>query len=132
MEISVHLPIEGMPHLEMTDPKKDRLFNLRVYQSHNERAGKKKIEMFNKAELAIFKRTGLTPVFFAETIFGTLMPNLTYMLVFPDEAGRKAAWDKFKADPEWAKLKAMPEYLDSEIVLKVDNYILTPAAYSQL
>ena len=124
------LPIEGMPKLQKTG-RSALPVQPRVYESYNERAAKKKIEMFNKSELAIFRRTGLTPVFFAETIIGSGMPNLTYMLVFRDEAGRKAAWDKFKGDPEWLKLKAMPEYADSEIVSHIDNYILTPAAYSQ-
>ncbi len=121
-----------MPRLEKPDASKPRLFNLRIYESHNERAGQKKIEMFNKAELAIFRRVGLTPVFFAETIVGANMPNLTYMLVFPDEAGRKEAWGRFVKDPEWLKLRAMPEYADKEIVSRITNKILVPASYSQL
>ena len=132
IDSSVLRPFEGMPHLQKPDTSRPRLLNLRVYESHNERAGRKKIEMFNKAELAIFRRVGLTPVFFAETIIGSAMPNLTYMLVFPDEAGRKAAWDRFREDSEWLKLKAMPEYADKEIVSKITNSILTPTAYSQL
>ncbi|NDD37781.1 MAG: NIPSNAP family containing protein, partial [Verrucomicrobia bacterium] len=95
-------------------------------------AGKRKIEMFNRGELAIFKRTGLTPVMFAETLSGTLMPNLTYLLVFPNDDARKKAWDTFRADPEWLKLKAVPEYADKEIVLKVTNRLLTPTPYSEL
>ena len=106
--------------------------NLRVYESHNERAGKKKIEMFNKGELAIFRRVGLTPVFFAETIAGAAMPNLTYLLVFPDEAGREAAWNQFRDDAEWKKLRAIPEYADKEIVSHITNKILTPTAYSEI
>src|SRR4030081_2259694 len=108
--------IEGLPKLEKPDASKPRLLNLRVYESHNERAAKKKIEMFNKSELAIFRRVGLTPVFFGETVVGGAMPNLTYLLVFPDEASRQAAWAKFRDDAEWVKLKAVPEYADKEIV----------------
>jgi hypothetical protein len=103
-----------------------------VYESHNERAAAKKVEMFETAELAIFRRVGLTPVFFASAVVGPAMPNLTYMLAFPDEAGRKAAWDKFRADPEWAKLRAVPEYADKEIVSKITNRVLTPAEYSEI
>lgn len=132
IESSFMVAIEGLPKLVKPDATKPRLFNLRIYESHNERAGKKKIEMFNRGELAIFKRTGLTPVVFAETLSGTLMPNLTYLLVFPDDDARKKAWDTFRADPEWLKLKAVPEYADKEIVLKVTNRLLTPAAYSEL
>src|SRR5439155_14418546 len=106
IESSLLVPIEGMPRLEKPDTSKPRLLNLRIYESHNERAAKKKIEMFNKGELAIFRRVGLTPVFFGETVVGATMPNLTYLLVFPDDAGREAAWNRFRQDPEWLKLKA--------------------------
>ena len=124
--------IEGMPRLTKPDTDKPRLLNLRIYESHNERAAHKKIDMFNKSELAIFRRVGLTPVFFAETLVGAAMPNLTYMLVFPDDAGRQAAWKRFIKDEEWLKLKAIPEYADKEIVSHITNKILTPASYSEI
>ncbi len=132
IESSLLAAIDGMPKLAKPDASKPRLLNLRIYESHNERAGKKKIEMFNQGELAIFRRVGLTPVLFGETIIGSAMPNLTYLLAFPDEASRKAAWDKFRQDPEWLKLKAIPEYADKEIVSRITNLILTPTAYSEI
>lgn len=132
IESSVLTPIVGMPVLEKPDTSKPRLLNLRVYESHNERAAAKKVEMFNRAELAIFRRVGLTPVFFGSTVVGPGMPNLTYMLTFPDDAGREAAWNRFRADAEWLKLKAMPEYADKEIVSKITNKLLVPTAYSEI
>jgi hypothetical protein len=132
IESSLLAAISGMPKLERTDASKPRLFNLRVYESHNERAAAKKVEMFEKGELAIFKSVGLTPVFFASAMIGAAMPNLTYMLVFPDDAGRTAAWDKFRTNPEWLKIKAIPEYADKEIVSKITNRLLTPTAYSEI
>ena len=95
-------------------------------------AAAKNIEMFNLHELAIFKRVGLTPVFFGEALGGAKMPNLTYMLVFPDEDGRKDAWNRFRTDEAWVKLKALPEYADKEIVSRITNKILTPEAYSEI
>jgi hypothetical protein len=132
IESSLLVAISGMPRLGKTDPAKPRLFNLRVYESHNERAAAKKIEMFEAGELAIFRRVGLTPVFFAAAVVGPAMPNLTYLLVFPDDDGRKKAWDTFRADPAWLKLKAEPGYADKDIVSKIANHILTPAAYSEI
>jgi hypothetical protein len=132
VETSVLLGIEAMPKLEKPDAARSRLFNLRIYESHNERAGRKKIEMFNKGELAIFRRVGLTPVFFGEAVAGLLMPNLTYLLVFPDDAGRKAAWERFRKDAAWKELRAIPEYADKEIVSRITNIVLTPTAYSQI
>jgi hypothetical protein len=58
IESSLLVPIEGMPRLEKPDTSKPRLLNLRIYESHNERAAQKKIEMFDKSELAIFRRGG--------------------------------------------------------------------------
>ena len=121
IESSLLAAIEGMPKLARPDTAKPRLLNLRIYESHNERAGKKKIEMFNKGELAIFRRVGLTPVFFGEALLGAALPNLTYLLAFPDEAGREAAWSRFRDDAEWKKLKSIPEYADKEIVSRITN-----------
>jgi hypothetical protein len=124
--------IAGFPHLAKPDTTKARLLNLRIYESHNERAAAKKIEMFNLHELEIFKRVGLTPVLFGEALGGAKMPNLTYMLVFPDEAGRKDAWNRFRTDEAWLKLKAIPEYADKEIVSHITNKVLTPEPYSEI
>jgi hypothetical protein len=122
---------ETMPKLE-SPSKRGQLFNLRIYESHNEAAGQKKIEMFNKGEIAIFRRVGLTPVLFGEAVLGSRLPNLTYLLAFNDDAARTEAWNKFRADPEWIKLKAIPEYEDKRIVSKITNKLLQPAEYSQV
>jgi hypothetical protein len=132
IESSLHVAIEGMPKLQKPDASQPRILNLRIYESHNERAAKKKIEMFNLHEMPIFQRVGLTPVFFSETLVGSNMPNLTYMLVFPDDPARAAAWKRFGGDDEWKKLKATPEYADKEIVSRITNKILTPEPYSEI
>jgi hypothetical protein len=132
LDSSLLASIAGMPRLEKPDASRPRLLNLRIYESHNERAARKKIEMFDKGELAIFRRVGLTPVFFAETILGAAMPNLTYLLAFPDDKGREAAWSRFREDAEWKKLRAIPEYADKEIVSRITNKVLTPASYSEI
>ncbi len=132
IESSLLLAFEGMPALD-APAKQARIFQLRTYESHSETAAKKKIELFNKAgEIAIFRRCGLKPVFFGETLVGLRMPNLTYMLTFPDDNTRKEAWNKFRTDPEWLKLKVMPEYADKNIVSKIWNRVLKPASYSQI
>ncbi len=131
IESSLLRAFETMPKVEK--PKsKAQVYNLRIYESHNEAAGQKKIEMFNQGEIAIFRRVGLTPVLFGETIAGQRMPNLTYLLAFDDDKARTDAWNKFRGDPEWQKLKAIPEYEDKKIVSRITNTLLTPAAYSQI
>lgn len=132
IESSLLAAIPAMPKMEKPDTSKPRLLNLRIYESHNERAAAKKVEMFAQGELAIFRRVGLTPVLFSSAMIGAAMPNLTYMLVFKDDAERQAAWNRFRTDPEWVKLKSIPEYADKEIVSKITNKLLTPAPYSEL
>ena len=131
IESSLLHAFETMPQLEVPE-KRGRLFNLRIYESHNEAASKKKIEMFNQGEIGIFRRVGLSPVLFGEAIVGTRIPNLTYLLSFDDEAARGAAWNRFRSDPEWLKLKAIPEYEDKRIVSKITNKLMSPADYSQI
>ena len=119
MESHLMVAFNSMPRLEQpaqAKEKKPRILELRTYESHSLAAGKKKIEMFDKGEIAIFRKTGLTPVFFGETLIGSRLPNLTYMLAFDDLAARDRAWGTFVSHPEWKALSSMPEYADSAIV----------------
>ena len=107
-----------------------RIFELRTYESHSNRAALNKLKMFNAGEVPIFRRAGLTPVFFGETIIGSNLPNLAYMLTFPDMSARDAAWSKFSQDPAWKTLSADPLYRDN--VSAISDIILQPTAYSQI
>lgn len=110
-----------------------RVFELRTYESHNRAANRKKIEMFEKGgEIAIFRRLGMAPVFFARDVVGSRLPSLTYMLVFPDMAAREKCWADFGADPEWVKLRTTPGYGNAEILSGTNVALLRPTDYSQL
>ncbi|MHA4844170.1 NIPSNAP family protein [Flavitalea antarctica] len=111
--------------------KKPRLLELRRYESHSELAGIKKIHMFNEGgEIEIFKRVGLDPVFFGETLIGEKIPNLTYMIAFDDMAEHDKNWKVFTTDPEWIKIKDLPEYKDT--VSTITRTFLAPADFSQV
>jgi len=108
-----------------------RVFEMRTYESHNDRASLKKIEMFEKGgELPIFKRVGLNHVFFGRNVVGASLPSLTYMLVFPSLATLEKNWAVFRDDPEWVKLRSQPEYADT--VSNISNVLLRPTDYSQI
>lgn len=131
VESSLLRAFTSIPKLELP-AQKARIFELRTYNSHSKRSNKKKIEMFDQGEIAIFRKTGLTPVFFGETIIGTNMPNLTYMLVFDDMIAREKSWDTFRADPEWKKLSTTPGLTDPDLVTDISNVVLRPTPYSQI
>jgi hypothetical protein len=134
LETQLMVAFEGMPQIETPITSEGRVLQLRTYESPSEKAGLKKIEMFNTAEIAVFRKVGLHPVFFGQTLAGVKMPNLTYMLVFKDMQEQQENWKKFGADPDWQKLRVMPEYMDKEIIRNkgITNLILKPAAYSQI
>ncbi|MCD6288253.1 MAG: NIPSNAP family protein [Candidatus Hydrogenedentes bacterium] len=129
-ENSLMAGFERMPNIVVPEPKSSRVFELRTYQSHSRKLGKKKIEMFNKAEIDIFLKCGLAPVFFGETLVGRNLPHLTYMLAFDELAVRDQVWSVFKKSPEWAELKSRPEY--SGTVSNISVKILKPAKFSQI
>jgi hypothetical protein len=134
MESSLLRAFEGWPAI--TVPKAPQqgthIFELRTYESNNSKAGRRKIRMFNDAESAIFKRLGMQPVFFGETIVGRNMPNLTYMLTFDSLAAREKLWGDFGRDPEWQKLRAQPDLADALIVSNISNAILRPLPFSPI
>jgi len=109
-----------------------RIFELRMYESNNGSTLARKIKMFNDAEIKIFKRLGMQPVFFGETIVGARMPNLVYMLSFENLAARDKLWQAFGADPEWQKLRSLPGNADAEIVSNIGNAILRPLPFSDI
>jgi hypothetical protein len=133
LESSLLVAFKGMRKVETPVKSPGRVFQLRIYESPSVKTGQKKIEMFNDAgEIDIFRRVGLHPVFFGETLVGAKMPNLTYMLAFESNDELKTNWSRFVSDPDWMRLSKMPEYADKSILSGITNLILKAAEYSQI
>ena len=133
LESTLLRAFDAMPTLEPSAAAaaaRARIYELRTYESHSDRAALNKLKMFNAGEVPIFRRSGLTPVFFGETLVGARMPSLTYMLTFSDMSERDRAWTSFGKDSEWKALSADPQYRDN--VSAISDIILQPAAYSQI
>ena len=128
---SLLLGFDKCPKVEVPTKKDTRIFQLRIYESHNAVKAKRKIEMFNTGgEIDLFRLTGLNPVFFGESIAGSKMPNLTYMVGFDDADAQKKAWGAFINRPEWKKMSSDPYYGDT--VSNITNLVLRPSASSQI
>jgi hypothetical protein len=135
METSLLAAFEGWPKL--TPPaasatKGKRIFQLRTYESPSERDHVRKVEMFNAGEFEIFKNAGCNPVFFGDTLVGSRMPSLTYMLSFQDATALDAGWNLFRNDPAWKKLSGDPKYAYEAIVSNISNLVLSPLSSSQI
>ena len=115
----------------LTGNKTERIYELRSYEGPTEQLYRQKVKMFNAGgEIALFKRLQFNAVFYAEVIAGSHMPNLMYMTSFNNRADRDEHWKRFGEDPEWVKLKAIPEYLNT--VSKNDTILMNPAEFSEL
>jgi len=135
VEISMLVAFDGWP--KITPPasaatKGKRIFQLRTYESPSNGDHVLKVEMFHAGEFDIFRNAGFHPVFFGDTLIGSRMPNLTYMLAFADMAELEAKWNTFRADPAWKKLSADPRYASDQIVTNISNLILSPLDCSQI
>jgi hypothetical protein len=122
----------GNPRMDvpaLTNPRSERVYELRSYEGPTERIYQNKVQMFNLGdEVGLFKRLGFNAVFYAEVLSGNRMPNLMYMTTFADKRSHDAHWKAFVDDPQWKKLSAMPEYQHN--VSKSTIYLLRPTDYS--
>jgi len=134
MEKSILRAFTHLPEIQVPTQKKEnrsRIFQVRTYEAPSLTASKRKIQMFNEGgEIAIFKKTGLQPILFGETIAGDRMPNLVYILAFDDMEAMTKNWDVFRNDPDWKKLSADAYYRDT--VSRINDWLWTPAVFSQI
>lgn len=122
---------ETCPQVRQVTAAAERVFQLRIYNSYTIERNAKKVSMFEQGgEIGIFRACGMEPVFFGQALAGDRLANLTYMLGFESPAAKEAAWLKFRAHPDWLKLKADPQYKDT--ANKITNIVLRPSKSSQL
>jgi hypothetical protein len=112
------------------NPVKDRIYELRSYESATEKKHLTKVDMFNSGEVEIFKEIGANPLFFGKVISGPSMPNLVYMTTYADSVSHPIIWDKFRTHPDWLSLKVIEKYKNT--VSKNTKYFLYPAEYSDI
>ncbi len=135
VESSLMIAFEGWPKLVLppvTASHGSRVFQLRTYESPSSFDHRRKIQMFHHGEFDYFKEAGFWNVFFGDTLVGSHLPNLTYMLSFPNLSELNAKWDAFGAVPGWKKLRSSPDYAFEPIVSNITNLVLNPTSYSQI
>lgn len=120
------------PKLEipaLKEPRRNRIYELRSYESATEKIFQNKVKMFNEGdEIGLFKRLNFKAAFYGEVIAGGKMPNLMYLTCHENKTSRDANWKAFGDDPFWKKLSAMPEYQHN--VSHIDITFLYPTEYS--
>jgi hypothetical protein len=110
-----------------------KLYELRTYESPTNRQLGYLHDRFGKdGEIAIFHKSGIHPVLYADTIFGVNQPNMAYLIPFESEAHREKAWATFNADADWVRIREESVRHGGDIVRNITNMFLAPTSFSML
>ncbi len=129
-EMVVVRSIACQPRLAVPYSNSERLLQLRTYNSPNYERNFAKAHMFENAEHDLFRRCGMLTVFMGTAVFGSWVPNVTYMLSFENNEARREGWSKFGQSPEWGKLSKDPQY--ARTATRIRNLFLRPSQESQI
>ena len=101
------------------------IFELREYQAAPGELGRLN-RRFADHTLRLFRRHGLDVVgFWADASDPS---TLVYLLRFSDQQERDRAWEAFKSDPEWQRVKATSE-ADGALTVSQSSRLLVLADY---
>lgn len=112
----------------LTSVKRERVYELRSYESATENLSLNKIGMFNDKEVEIFTNLNFNAVFYGQVISGPRMPNLMYMTTFNNRQDRDQHWAAF--GPEYKKISGLPQYQHN--TSKNTTLFLYPTDYSDI
>lgn len=107
-----------------------RVFEMRTYTTHPGRLDALNAR-FRDHTCRLFEKHGMELIGFWTPTEGPEAENtLVYILAFPSREAREAAFQAFRADPEWQKARDASE-ADGPIVQKVVSQFLAPTDYSK-
>ncbi len=86
---------------------------------------------FRDHTVKIFERHGIKNIGYWTSEVGDYTDRLIYIVAFENAGQREQAWNSFRNDPEWQKVRADSE-ADGLIVRRVFNTLLNPTDYSPL
>jgi NIPSNAP len=100
-------PTDYSPRLNLTPSSTARHFELRTYTAMPGRLEDLHTR-FRDHTLRIFAKHGMTNYLYWRPVADqpAMTDKMVYLLAFPSQAARGAAWAAFGADPEWTKVAA--------------------------
>jgi hypothetical protein len=112
--------------------KDSRTFELRTYYAPPGKLDELHAR-FRNHTIRLFKKHGMTMVgFWAPTAPPDAAANtLVYVLAYPSDQAREAAWQGFNTDPEWIAAREASER-SGKIVAKVESVMMKATDYSDL
>ena len=122
----------SIPKMELPAYKAnpERVYELRLYESHNIDSARRKVKMFDNGETQLMRDTKLGPIFFGRTLAGPDSPNLIYMIGAENKKAHQEHWKAFLSSDGWKGMKDLPEFANT--VSKIQKWQLKPTSFSQL
>lgn len=109
----------------------NRVFELRTYHCNEGKLPNLQAR-FRNHTVKLFEKHGMTNVgYWVPMDEPASKDTLVYMLAYPDRESAKKAWEAFRTDAEWNKVREASEK-DGKIVSKVDSIYLTPTDFSKM
>jgi hypothetical protein len=111
---------------------KERFFEMRTYTAAEGKIGALHAR-FRDHTNALFAKHGIEMIGYWTPVNEKdgSKNKLVYILAYPSQEAREAAWKAFAADPEWVKAKAASE-ASGKLVDKVESVYMKPTDYSPM
>ena len=110
---------------------KDRVFELRVYTTEDGKMDAL-LARFQNHTTSLFEKYGITNIgYWRPTDPPASQNTLIYLLAHPSRQAADKAWEAFRKDPEWIKVKQESE-VNGTLVKKVDSTFMTATDFSKL
>jgi hypothetical protein len=109
-----------------------RVFELRTYTTPEDKLAALDAR-FRGGETALFAKSGMTGVAYFHPMDANrgAANTLVYLLVHPSREAAVASWAKFRADPEWVKMKELSEK-DGKLTTETKSMFLAPLDFSKI
>jgi hypothetical protein len=102
---------------------------LRIYEIFEKNKAAFHSRFRDPAARIMRERYGFRIVSMWETIFGD-RTEFAYLLEWPDEAAKTAAWTAFMADAEWSEIKRVTHAEHGSMVGQIEDRLLVAVDYS--
>lgn len=108
----------------------NRVFELRTYYAHDGKLPDL-LARFRNHTTKLFEKHGMTNVgYWVPLDKPAADGTLIYVLSYPNRDAAKKAWDGFRTDEEWKKVRAASE-ANGPIVKKVESVHMEPTDFSK-
>lgn len=107
----------------------NRVFEIRTYTTEEGHLNAL-VNRMRRGEAKMFDKSGMNGVLFSVAAEPPKSTNtFVYIVAHKSLAAAKESWEKFRADPEWLKLR---DSMESPGPIKVDSTFVNPADFSPL